>query len=203
MLGRPRAFVRDPNNEPSPLIGACADQGAWLLSLSLVFNGSRENRPRARINSTPSRAVGTRAVANSAIAAGIDVSRGQHAQKRGATAGTSRTGTPANPGDCSCPLKPIMQRCVFLGLKIVHRTKPPRGETRPRKLGRRFTLPWARRKPRSPGASPSWLKTRNSIEALTPTSRRRDPYPHGEDLSPGRDKTPKSAIEYSIGRRWH
>jgi hypothetical protein len=93
---------------------------------------SRENRPRARINSARSRAVGTRAVADSAIAAGIDVSRSQHAQQCGATAGTSRTGTPANPGNCSCPLKPIMQRCVFLGRKIVHRTRPPRGETRPK-----------------------------------------------------------------------
>ena len=130
-----------------------------------------------------SRAVGTRALADSAVAAGIDVSRGQHAQQSCAPAGTCRTSTPANPCHCSCPLKPIMQRCVFLGLKFIHRTKPPQGETRP--VTRAYVLhSLGPRGSHVPLSTPSWPHMCSANEPLNPTKLQGRPQtgvlpPHG------------------------
>ena len=59
----------------------------------------------------------------------VGVGRGQHAQQGRATAGTTRTNSTTNPGDGPGPFKPVMHRCVFLGIRFVHQTKPPQGET--------------------------------------------------------------------------
>jgi hypothetical protein len=51
--------------------------------------------------------------------------------------------------DSSSPLKPIMQRCVFLRFRFVHRTRPPRVETRPKQQVYAPPFHWAERNPNS------------------------------------------------------
>jgi hypothetical protein len=52
-----------------------------------------------------------------------------------------------------------MQRCVFLGFRIVHRQEPPRGETRPKQQVHAPPLPWAERNPSLSRRRPSWHRS--------------------------------------------
>ena len=70
--------------------------------------------------------------------------------KAAATTRTTRVNSAPHPGNSPGPLKPIMHRCDFLGFRLVHRTIPPRGETRPKQQVHAPPFPWAERNPNSP-----------------------------------------------------
>jgi len=80
----------------------------------------------------------------------VDISGGQHAEQGRATAGTAGPHATADPGNGPGPLKPIIHRCDFLGFRLIHRTLPPRGETRPKQQVYAPPFPWARRNPNPP-----------------------------------------------------
>ena len=85
----------------------------------------------------------------SLAAARIDIRGGQHSQQGRTAASTARVSSAAHSCDSSGPFKPVMQRCVFLGFRFVHRTRPPRVETRPKQQVYAPPFPWAERNPNS------------------------------------------------------
>lgn len=94
--------------------------------------------------------VGARSVARPCPTAGVGISRGKHAQQSRPSTRATGAGTTTNAGHSPRPFKPVMQRCVFLGIRLVHQTKLPRGETRPNVKVYAPPLPWAKRNTNSP-----------------------------------------------------
>ena len=130
--------------------------------MSPVFSLSRVRREKSRGRQPrffEPLALATGPIAGACTPARVGVSRSQHAQQGRTTAGTTRPGTPTNPGNRPGPFKPIMHRCVFLSSnRFVHQTKPPQGETRPRYQVHASPFPWSRKEPEFLPARPSWLR---------------------------------------------
>ena len=134
-------------------------------------------------------------IGGSCSAARIHISGGQHSQQGRTAAGTTRVSTAAHSGDSSGPLKPIMQRCVFLRFRFVHRTRPPQVETRPKQQVYAPPFHWAERNPNS---------TRQGRPGIVrqpdpPEDRPVDSADHlakklGSVEAQSRENTPKSAI---------
>lgn len=70
-------------------------------------------------------ALGTRAIANPTTPGGIGIGRGEHPQQGRTAAGAGGLATTTHPSDSACPLESSMHRCVFLGLRFIHRQKLP------------------------------------------------------------------------------
>jgi hypothetical protein len=96
-------------------------------------------------------ALAGRSIGGPTAAAGIEVSRGQHVQQGRPTARTTGPRSPTNPGNRPRVHKPFMHRCILLRFRIVHRLKPPQGETRPKEQVNAPPFPWTQRNPNSPG----------------------------------------------------
>ena len=115
-----------------------------------LFCADRATHVGCEARSIRSRTLAAGAISGSRAAARIRVRGGQHAEQGRAAAGTARVSPAAHTRDGSGPFKPFMQRCVFLRFHFVHRTKPPRVETRPRQQVHAPPFHWAERNPNSP-----------------------------------------------------
>jgi hypothetical protein len=137
-----------------------------------MFLSSRQSKARwlqgALIRS---RALAAGAIRGSRAAARIDVCGGQHSQQGRAAAGTTRVSSAAHSRDGPSPLKPFMQRCVFLRFRFVHRKKPPRVETRPKQQVHAPPFHWADRNPNSARHGRPWLRRQHNPPEIRPSFR--------------------------------
>jgi len=166
MAQRRRVFRTESKNKPNLLGRLRAATKRFGLVFSLVpFVG----RSSTKISPAWAAVFERLAFAAGATAtARVGVGRGQHAQQGGATAGTTHASSPPYPGDGPGPFKPIMRRCVFLGFRIVHQTKLPRGETRPKKAGLRSTHSVGPRGTRIPPSTAVLASVSRSSAGLQP-----------------------------------
>ena len=117
----------------------------WIVC---VFRRQSKAR-RLRDRSIRSGSLTASAIGGTGAAARIRVGGGQHAEQGRTAAGTTRVRPAAHTRHGSGPLKPFMQRCVFLRFHFVHRTKPPRVETRPKQQVHAPPFHWSERNPNS------------------------------------------------------
>jgi hypothetical protein len=164
----------------------------WLL-------GARSPRQSRRLGHPL--ALATSSVTVPSATTRVDIGRGQHAQQGGATTGPARAHATADSGNGPSPLKPIMHRCDFLGFRLVHRTLPPRGETRPKQQVHAPPFPWAERNPNSPQHSRPGIcdchdPLDRSLVIHSSGSNREEP---NLSVRPLRDCTPSPAIRTIAG----
>jgi len=162
---KPNLSSRGCVGEKVRLQGLSRSESAVVSDVSRGWASNQRDGNRS-VGNGPS-TLASSPVANSTAPAGVCISGGEHAQQGGAAARAVRPGPPANASHGTGPDKTVMHGCVLLGLRFIHRTKPPTSRNATWKSGPRSTFPWAGGNPNSSGGGHPGVGDRTSRRAVT------------------------------------